>query len=164
MEVKIPKKRGRKPIVIDADRVEHLASQGLGTMDICRALGIGWDTFNKHREKKSSGISEALDKGKSKGLAFVTSKLMETIEDKNFNAISFYLRNRAPDDWNDKQVVDHQLNLTDVLSQARARLSPQENVIEHEASASLPIKEAFNQSAKNEPGKRKRAQPIKGSE
>ena len=84
---------------------------------------------------------------------------METIEDKNFNAISFYLRNRAPDDWNDKQVVDHQLNLTDVLSQARARLSPPENVIEHQASASLPIKEAFNQS--DDKRKRKRA-PIKG--
>mgnify|MGYP003634947970 FL=1 len=162
MEVKTPKKRGRKPFNIDVERVEHLASQGLGVMDICRSLGVGWDTFNKYREKKNSGISEALDKGKSKGLAFVTSKLMETIEDKNFNAISFYLRNRAPDDWNDKQVVDHQLNLTDVLSQARARLSPQENVIEHQASASLPIKEAFNQDAKNEPGKRKRA-PIKGS-
>ena len=161
MEVKIPKKRGRKPFNIDVERVEHLASQGLGVMDICRSLGVGWDTFNKYREKKNSGISEALDKGKSKGLAFVTSKLMETIEDKNFNAISFYLRNRAPDDWNDKQVVDHQLNLTDVLSQARARLSPQENVIEHQASASLPIKEAFNQSDDSK-RKRKRA-PIKGS-
>tara|TARA_R110001592_G_scaffold345024_1_gene636676 strand:+ start:287 stop:778 length:492 start_codon:yes stop_codon:yes gene_type:complete len=162
MEAKTPKKRGRKPVVIDVERVEHLASQGLGVMDITRALGVGWDVFNRHREKKSTGIAEALDKGKSKGLAFVTSKLMETIEDKNFNAISFYLRNRAPDDWNDKQVVDHQLNLSDVLASARERLvSPQENVIEHQASASLPIKEAFNQDGDSE-RKRKRA-PIKGS-
>ena len=129
MEVKTPKKRGRKPINIDPDRVEHLASQGLGVMDICRSLGVGWDTFNKYREKKNSGISEALDKGKSKGLAFVTSKLMETIEDKNFNAISFYLRNRAPEDWSDRQVVDHQLNLGDVLTQARSR------IIDHQAQA-----------------------------
>ena len=98
-------------------------------MDICRSLGVGWDTFNKYREKKNSGISEALDKGKSKGLAFVTSKLMETIEDKNFNAISFYLRNRAPDDWSDRAVVDHQLNLGDVLTQARER------IIDHQAQA-----------------------------
>jgi len=161
MEVKIPKKRGRKPIVIDATRVEHLASQGLGTMDICRALGIGWDTFNKHREKKSSGISEALDKGKSKGLAFVTSKLMETIEDKNFNAISFYLRNRAPDDWNDKQVVDHQLNLSDVLASARSRLSTPENIIDHKATEVLPIKEAYNTDGEKACV---RGQPIKGSE
>ena len=133
MTTKTPKKRGRKPINIDADRVEHLASQGLGIMDICRSLGVGWDTFNKYREKKNSGISDALDRGKSKGLAFVTSKLMETIEDKNFNAISFYLRNRAPDDWSDRAVVDHQLNLGDVLNSARERV----NIIDHAPARAL---------------------------
>ena len=132
MTTKTPKKRGRKPVVIDAERVEHLASQGLGIMDICRSLGVGWDVFNRHREKKSTGIADALDRGKSKGLAFVTSKLMETIEDKNFNAISFYLRNRAPEDWSDRQVVDHQLNLGDVLTQARER------IIEHSPAQALP--------------------------
>jgi len=129
MTTKTPKKRGRKPIVIDAERVEHLASQGLGIMDICRSLGVGWDVFDRHRKKKSTGIADALDRGKSKGLAFVTSKLMETIEDKNFNAISFYLRNRAPEDWSDRQVVDHQLNLGDVLNSARER------IIDHQAHA-----------------------------
>ena len=133
MTVKTPKKRGRKPVVIDAARVEHLASQGLGIMDICRSLGVGWDVFNRHREKKSTGIAEALDRGKSKGLAFVTSKLMETIEDKNFNAISFYLRNRAPEDWSDRQVVDHQLNLGDVLNSARERV----NIIDHAPARAL---------------------------
>ena len=66
METKTPKKRGRKPVVIDAERVEHLASQGLGIMDICRSLGVGWDVFNRHREKKSTGIADALDRGKVK--------------------------------------------------------------------------------------------------
>jgi hypothetical protein len=131
METKTPKKRGRKPVVIDAARVEHLASQGLGIMDICRSLGVGWDVFNRHREKKSTGIADALDRGKSKGLAFVTSKLMETIEDKNFNAISFYLRNRAPDQWADRQEVNHNLDLKGVLTDARERIS----IIDHQAHA-----------------------------
>ena len=134
METKTPKKRGRKPINIDPDRVEHLASQGLGVMDICRSLGVGWDTFNKYREKKNSGISDALDRGKSKGLAFVTSKLMETIEDKNFNAISFYLRNRAPDQWADRQEVNHNLDLKGVLTDARERI----NIIDHAPARTLP--------------------------
>jgi len=133
METKTPKKRGRKPVVIDAERVEHLASQGLGIMDICRSLGVGWDVFNRHREKKSTGIADALDRGKSKGLAFVTSKLMETIEDKNFNAISFYLRNRAPDQWADKSEVNHNLDLKGVLTDARERIS----IIEHAPSGTL---------------------------
>ncbi len=134
METKTPKKRGRKPVVIDAARVEHLASQGLGIMDICRSLGVGWDVFNRHREKKSTGIADALDRGKSKGLAFVTSKLMETIEDKNFNAISFYLRNRAPDQWADRQEVNHNLDLKGVLTDARERIS----IIDHAPSGALP--------------------------
>ena len=134
METKTPKKRGRKPVVIDAARVEHLASQGLGIMDICRSLGVGWDVFNRHREKKSTGIADALDRGKSKGLAFVTSKLMETIEDKNFNAISFYLRNRAPDQWADRQEVNHNLDLKGVLTDARERIS----IIEHAPAQALP--------------------------
>jgi hypothetical protein len=134
METKTPKKRGRKPINIDPDRVEHLASQGLGVMDICRSLGVGWDVFNRHREKKSTGIADALDRGKSKGLAFVTSKLMETIEDKNFNAISFYLRNRAPDQWADRQEVNHNLDLKGVLTDARERIS----IIEHAPAHALP--------------------------
>ena len=134
MTTKTPKKRGRKPINIDPDRVEHLASQGLGIMDICRSLGVGWDTFNKYREKKNSGISDALDRGKSKGLAFVTSKLMETIEDKNFNAISFYLRNRAPDQWADRQEVNHNLDLKGVLTDARERI----NIIDHAPAHALP--------------------------
>jgi len=133
METKTPKKRGRKPVVIDAERVEHLASQGLGIMDICRSLGVGWDVFNRHREKKSTGIADALDRGKSKGLAFVTSKLMETIEDKNFNAISFYLRNRAPDQWADKSEVNHNLDLKGVLTDARERIS----IIDHAPSGTL---------------------------
>jgi len=146
METKTPKKRGRKPVVIDAARVEHLASQGLGIMDICRSLGVGWDVFNRHREKKSTGIADALDRGKSKGLAFVTSKLMETIEDKNFNAISFYLRNRAPDQWADKSEVNHNLDLKGVLTDARERI----NIIEHAPAHALP--------------KRKRAATVSDSE
>ena len=52
-------KPGRKKMIIDAEQVEMLASQGLGIMDICRTLGIGRDTFNKNRKRKkeiSAGI------------------------------------------------------------------------------------------------------------
>ena len=64
MEQKTPKKRGRKPIIIDYEQVEHLASLNLGIMDICRSIGVGWDTFNKHRNKKNSELSDALARGK----------------------------------------------------------------------------------------------------
>ena len=114
-------KPGRKKIVIDAEQVELLASQGLGIMDICRTLGIGWDTFNKNRKRKKE-ISDALERGKAKGMKVATFKLMEQIHEGNFQAIQFYLKNRSPDEWSDRQEVKHTLNIKDALSNANARI------------------------------------------
>jgi alpha-beta hydrolase superfamily lysophospholipase len=138
MSVKVPKKRGRKPIVIDYDRVEYLASLNLGIMDICRSLGIGWDTFNKHRNKKNSELSEALNRGKAKGLQLATTKLMEKIQDGEFNAIQFYLKSADRDTWSDKQTVEHTLNIKDALTHASARIIEGET-LEHET---LNLKDA----------------------
>jgi len=130
-------KPGRKKIIIDAEQVEMLASQGLGIMDICRTLGIGWDTFNKNRKRKKE-ISDALEKGKAKGMKVATFKLMEQIHDGNFQAIQFYLKNRSPDEWSDRQEVKHTLNLKDALTHASNRII-QGETIEHET---LNLKDA----------------------
>ena len=130
-------KPGRKKIVIDAEQVELLASQGLGIMDICRTLGIGWDTFNKNRKRKKE-ISDALERGKAKGMKVATFKLMEQIHEGNFQAIQFYLKNRSPDEWSDRQEVKHTLNIKDALSNANARII-QGEVIEQET---LNLKDA----------------------
>lgn len=130
-------KPGRKKIVIDAEQVEVLASQGLGIMDICRTLGIGWDTFNKNRKRKKE-ISDALERGKAKGMKVATFKLMEQIHDGNFQAIQFYLKNRSPDEWSDRQEVKHTLNIKDALTHASARII-QGETIEHET---LNLKDA----------------------
>jgi len=123
-------KPGRKKIIIDAEQVELLASQGLGIMDICRTLGIGWDTFNKNRKRKKE-ISDALERGKAKGMKVATFKLMEQIHEGNFQAIQFYLKNRSPDEWSDRQEVKHTLNIKDALTHASARII-QGEVIEQE--------------------------------
>ena len=130
-------KPGRKKIVIDAEQVEMLASQGLGIMDICRTLGIGWDTFNKNRKRKKE-ISDALERGKAKGMKVATFKLMEQIHDGNFQAIQFYLKNRSPDEWSDRQEVKHTLNIKDALTHASNRII-QGETIEHET---LNLKDA----------------------
>ena len=130
-------KPGRKKIVIDAEQVEMLASQGLGIMDICRTLGIGWDTFNKNRKRKKE-ISDALERGKAKGMKVATFKLMEQIHEGNFQAIQFYLKNRSPDEWSDRQEVKHTLNIKDALTHASNRII-QGEVIEQET---LNLKDA----------------------
>ena len=132
MTVKTPKKRGRKPIVIDYDRVEYLASLNLGIMDICRSLGVGWDTFNKHRNRKNSELADALNRGKAKGLQLATTKLMEKIQEGEFNAIQFYLKSADRETWAEKQTVEHNLNLAGILDSARAR------IIDHAPARTLP--------------------------
>ena len=122
MTTKTPKRRGRKPINIDYEQVEHLASLNLGIMDICRSIGVGWDTFDKHRKKKNSELSEALEKGKAKGLHRATTALAAKIEDGEFQAIQFYLKSADREKWAERQEVNHTLNLAHILEDAQARI------------------------------------------
>ena len=132
MEQKTPKKDnkpikkvGRKPINIDIEKVEALASQNMGVMEICRTLGVGWDTFNKNRKRKTE-LSDAYERGRAKGLERATFRLMEQIDEGNFQAIQFYLKNTDSDKWKDRQeVVNATINLNDVLSGAKERIGGQ---------------------------------------
>ena len=132
MEQKTPKKDnkpikkvGRKPINIDIEKVEELASQNMGVMEICRTLGVGWDTFNKNRKRKTE-LSDAYERGRAKGLERATFRLMEQIDEGNFQAIQFYLKNTDSDKWKDRQeVVNATINLNDVLSGAKERIGGQ---------------------------------------
>ena len=121
MEQKTPKKRGRKTINIDYDRLEYLASLNMGTMDICRNLGISWDTFDRNKKRKAE-FAEALQRGKAKGLQRATSRLMDKIDDGEFQAIQFYLKNADSDNWSDKNEVQHNFNLSNVLQEANNRI------------------------------------------
>jgi len=121
MEQKTPKKAGRKRINIDYDQLEHLASLNMGVMDICRSLGISWDTFDRNRKRKAD-FEDAYQRGKAKGLKVATSKLMEKIQDGEFQAIQFYLKNTDSDRWADKQEVNHNLNLSNILTEANTRI------------------------------------------
>ena len=129
MEHKTPKKRGRKTINIDYDRLEHLASLNMGTMEICRNLGISWDTFDRNKKRKAE-FADALQRGKAKGLQRATSRLMDKIDDGEFQAIQFYLKNADSDNWADRQEVNHQLNLSSVLQEAQGRIIEGERVKE----------------------------------
>ena len=119
---KTPKKPGRKPIVIDHDKVEQLAAQGLGTTQIARALGVSWDTIDRNR-KRSADFEDALKRGEARGLAKVSNSLFKSANDGNVTAQIFYLKNRDTENWRDRQeVVTATINLNDVISGAKERL------------------------------------------
>jgi hypothetical protein len=129
MEQKTPKKDnkpikkvGRKRINIDLEQVENLASRGLGTTQIARALGVSWSTIDRNR-KRSAEFEETIKRGKAKGIAQVTNSLFTSATDGNVTAQIFYLKNQDAKTWRDRvENVHATINLNDVLSGAKERL------------------------------------------
>ena len=117
-----PKKAGRKPIVLDLDKVEQLAARGLGPTQIARALGISWDTLDRNR-KRNAEFEETLKRGRAKGLAQVTNSLFKSAtESGNVTAQIFYLKNQDPSTWSDRNEVNHNLNLKEIINVAKTRV------------------------------------------
>ena len=129
MEQKTPKKDnkpikkvGRKRINLDLEQVENLASRGLGTTQIARALGVSWNTIDRNR-KRSGDFEDAIKRGKARGLAQVTNSLFTSATDGNVTAQIFYLKNQDPKTWKDRvENVHATINLNDVLTGAKERL------------------------------------------
>jgi hypothetical protein len=129
MEQKTPKKDnkslkkgGRKKINIDLEQVENLASRGLGTTQIARALGVSWNTIDRNR-KRSVDFEDAIKRGKARGLAQVTNSLFTSATDGNVTAQIFYLKNQDAKTWKDRvENVHATINLNDVLSGAKDRI------------------------------------------
>ena len=129
-EQKLPKKRGRKPINIDLVELERLSGMGLSERQIASALDISNSTLT--RKKHIEQIEHALKRGRAKAVAQVSSKLFDNaMEGKETSAI-FFLKNRDPENWKDRQeVINASINLNDVINGAKTRLgSSMTNVIE----------------------------------
>lgn len=98
---------GRKELPVDVEKVEHLASRGLTEQQIADVLGISWKTLHA-RKRKYEEFSDALKRGKSKGIATVANKLMEHALAGNITAQIFYLKTRDRDNWSEQQ--NHQVS------------------------------------------------------
>ncbi len=96
-------KRGRpKWEPPDLKTVEKLASRGLTQAQIASSLGISPDTLIA-RKKDFPGFFEAIKKGQARGLWDITNGLFQAACEGNITACIFYLKNRDPDNWNDRR-------------------------------------------------------------
>ena len=96
---------GRPPYKVTKeilDKVETLAAQGLNELQICHCIGWSKDTLIR-KKKQYKELSEAIKRGKSKGIALVTSELLKKIKLGDTTAQIFYLKNRAPEEWRDRR-------------------------------------------------------------
>ena len=81
-------------IHIDLKQVESLAANGLTQEQIASALGISESTLTK-RKKENTDFTDAIKRGKAKGIALVTNKLMESIKGGNMTGMIFFLKTQA---------------------------------------------------------------------
>jgi len=91
-------------IQIDLKQVESLAANGLTQEQIACALGISESTLTK-RKKENTDFADAIKRGKAKGIALVTNKLMESIKGGNMTAMIFFLKTQAG--WKETNVQEH---------------------------------------------------------
>ncbi len=116
------KKPGRKAINLDHNEIERLAGMGLNERQICASLGINPSTLTRKKHIKS--IKQALEKGRAKAIAQVSSQLFNNaMEGKETSAI-FFLKNRDPDNWKDRNILEtnHTINLSHVINSAKERI------------------------------------------
>lgn len=130
MERKI-NKGGRKSIKLDEREIERLSGLGLNEKQIADNLGISWRTF--HRKKNQKSVMSAISRGRSKALKNVSNSLYEqaTKPEPNIHAIKFFLSNRGEQgQWAERDLsLNVDLNLNNILKEARQRLEPRTNPI-----------------------------------
>lgn len=88
----------KRKLIIDENflnEVQTLAFQGLSNKQIHEYYGVSNDTWYTNYVKKYPEITERIVQGRSKGLTFVTSKLMEKIKAGSEKSIHFYLKCRG---------------------------------------------------------------------
>lgn len=88
------KKRGRKPWIPDLAKVEELASRGLNNEQIAACLGICEDTLYT-KQRQLTEFSEAIKKGKAKGIQQVANALFEAALSGNITAMIFFLKTQG---------------------------------------------------------------------
>ena len=81
-------------------------------VQIADCLGVAGSTLYK-RKKDEAEISEAIKRGRSKGIATITNALFQSAKGGNITAQIFYLKNRNPQEWSDRKdlTVEGDLNV-----------------------------------------------------
>jgi hypothetical protein len=89
----------------DYERVEALAGLGMSISQIATALGCSERAIYKNKNTNNQ-LMQALKNGRAKGLVKVANALYQDAIKGNTTAQIFYLKNRDPENWSDRQQLD----------------------------------------------------------
>lgn len=108
--------RKEKPLAVTLEQIEVLAGLGLTEDDIALVNGVHRTTLAK-RKLKDINLAEAIRRGKLRADTEVIKSLYTraTVYG-DTTAMIFWLKNRRPDQWRDKQDVDLKGAVTLIVS------------------------------------------------
>ncbi len=94
---------------------------------IADCLSVGRSTLYD-RMKSDSDVSDAIKRGRSKGVATITNALFQSAKNGNVTAQIFYLKNRDPEKWRDRRELEHSGHTSTTVehkaaAEARSRLA-----------------------------------------
>lgn len=109
-------KRGRpsKYPKINLKQVESLAALGLIDEEIALVMDISRRTLNYYKKKPE--FLHAIKKGKLKADVQITKSLYEKAKTGDVTSMIFWLKNRQPNKWRDKQDIEHSGEIRHKLS------------------------------------------------
>ena len=125
-ETQIKAKPGRKKKLSqlteeDYQQIMEWSGDGLSETQIATLLNCSISTITREK-KRNEQFEHAIKKGRYQAVQKVANKVYENaMEGKETSAI-FFLKNRDPLNWSDRQQVDHQINLSNVLQEANNRI------------------------------------------
>ena len=162
MDKKLPKKGtpGRKKIHFTEEQLleaERLAGLGFSEESLCKAVfGCSVSTLQR-RKKEFNNIDQYIRRGKIKSIEAVSSALFDSATGRNgrdpsVSAQIFFLKNKgkeAGNPWADVQQVENNINLSDIISSANARIiEHQPDALAHAPKEKLDIKQ-INKATKS---------------
>jgi IS30 family transposase len=132
-------KVGRKRITFtdeDIANIERWSGDGLSEAQIATLLGCSLSTIARKKREKGR-FDTALKKGKTRAIQAVANQVFQNAMNGKETSAIFFLKNRDPDNWADRQDVQHNLNLSNILTEANTR------IIEGKKVETLEKKEQF---------------------
>ena len=109
-------------------QISQWSGDGLNESQIATLLNVNISTITREK-KRNEQFAHAIKKGKYKAVQLVANKVFQNAMDGKETSAIFFLKNRDPDNWADRQEVNYNLDLKNVLTDARAR------IIDHQAHA-----------------------------
>ena len=127
-EITTGRKRKLKDLTEDDYKmIMEAAGNGLSEKQIALLLDVSESTITREKQRNDR-FARSIKKGRVKAINAVSSKIFDNAMSGKETSAIFFLKNRAPDQWSDRQEPSTTINLNQIINDAKDRIKPPSNV------------------------------------